>query len=167
MLEHYGYARDDQHARLRALGVEVSNNAYYVHELAPIYAEQGLGPERAADISPLGAVARAGVPVSLHSDFPMAPAEPLVLVWSAVNRVGSDGRVWGEDQRLDRHRALRAVTIQAARHLGMDDEVGSIRVGKKADFTVLDEDPYTVDAMRIRDIPVWGTVFEGRLRPVL
>ncbi len=76
-MEHYGYARADQHARLAALGIGVSNNAYYAHELPPIYAVHGLGPERAADISPLGDVARAGVPISFHSDFPMAPAAPL------------------------------------------------------------------------------------------
>jgi len=57
---------------------------YYVHELAPIYASHGLGPERAADISPLGGLARAGVPISFHSDYPMAPAEPLKLVGVAV-----------------------------------------------------------------------------------
>lgn len=133
VMEHYGYAREDQHARLAALGIEVSNNAYYAHELAPIYAEVGLGPDRAADISPVGGLARANVPTSFHSDFPMAPAEPLRQMWVAVNRIGSDGRVWGEDQRIGVERALRAVTIEAARSLGLEDEVGSIRVGKRAD----------------------------------
>jgi hypothetical protein len=166
VLEHYGYAREDQHARLRALGVEVSNNAYYVHELAPVYAAEGLGPQRAADISPLGGLVRAGVRFSFHSDFPMAPASPLTLIWAAVNRVGSDGRVWGEDQRVDLDRALRAVTIEAARSLGLEDEVGSIEIGKKADFTVLEQDPYEVPSMAIKDIPIRATVFEGRPFPI-
>lgn len=161
VLEHYGYARDDQHARLRELGVVVSNNAYYVHELAPIYAQHGLGPERAADISPVGGLARAGVRFSFHSDYPMAPAEPLKLVWAAVNRVGSDGQVWGEDQKISLDLALRAVTIEAAWSLGLEDEIGSIEVGKRADFTVLEQDPYAVDPMAIKDIPVWGTVLGG------
>lgn len=166
VMEHYGYARDDQHKRLAELGIDVSNNAYYLHELAPIYAEYGLGPERAADISPLGALERAGVPVSFHSDFPMAPAEPLTLVWVAVNRIASDGRVWGEDQRMTLEAALRAVTIEAARSIGLEDEIGSIAVGKRADFTVLGRDPHQVEPNALRDIPLWGTVLNGRAHPL-
>jgi predicted amidohydrolase YtcJ len=166
VLEHYGYAREDQHRRVRGLDIAVSNNAYYVHELAPIYARVGLGPERAADISPLGGLARAGVPISFHSDFPMAPAEPLTLVWAAVNRIGSDGEVWGPDQRLSLDLALRAVTLEAAWSLGLEEEIGSIRPGKRADFTVLGADPHEVEPEAIRDIPIWGTVLDGRPHPI-
>lgn len=166
VLEHYGFAREDQHLRVAELGVEVSNNAYYLHELAPIYAEHGLGPERAAEISPLGSLARAGVPTSFHSDFPMAPAEPLLLAWVAMNRIASDGRVWGPHQRLGLTAALRAITIEGARSLGLENEIGSIEVGKRADFTVLEEDPYAVDPARLRDIAIWGTVLDGRPHPL-
>jgi predicted amidohydrolase YtcJ len=166
VLEHYGYAREDQHRRVKELGVAVSNNAYYLHELAPIYARSGLGPERAADISPLGGLARAQVPTSFHSDFPMAPAEPLRLVHTAVNRIGSDGRLWGPDQRIGLDRALRAVTLEAARSLGLEEEIGSIAPGKKADFTVLEQDPYTIDPQALKDIPIWGTLLEGHPHPV-
>ena len=96
----------------------------------------------------------------------MAPAEPLTLVWVAVNRIASDGRVWGEDQKLSLDLALRAVTLEAARSLGLEDEIGSIRPGKWADFTVLEQDPYAVDPLKLRDIEIWGTVFEGRPRPI-
>ena len=166
VLEHYGFAREDQHSRVAELGVEVSNNAYYLHELAPIYAQHGLGPERAAEISPLGSLARAGVPTSFHSDFPMAPAAPLLLAWVAVNRIASDGRVWGPHQRLALTAALRAITIEGARSLGLEDEIGSIEVGKRADFTVLEEDPYAVDPASLRDIGIWGTVLDGRPHPL-
>ncbi|MFQ5415904.1 MAG: amidohydrolase [Myxococcota bacterium] len=166
VLEHYGYARDDQHRRLASLDVAVSNNPYYVFELSPRYAAVGFGPERASDISPVGALARAGVPISFHSDFLMAPLEPLTLVWIAVNRIASDGRVWGEDQKLSLDLALRAVTIEAARSLGLEDEIGSIRAGKRADFTVLAEDPADVAPEALRDIAIWGTVFAGRPHPL-
>ena len=166
VLEHYGYAREDQHRRVRDLDVLVSNNPYYLHELAPIYARHGLGPERASDISPLGGLARAGVPVSFHSDFPMAPAKPLTLVWVAVNRIATDGAVWGEDQRFPLDAALAAVTIEAARSLGLEDEIGSIEVGKRADFTVLDRSPYEVEPEALREIEVLGTILDGRWYPV-
>ena len=106
------------------------------------------------------------MPVSFHSDYPMAPAEPLTLVWVAVNRVASDGRVWGEHQKLSLDRALRAITVEAAASLGLEHEIGSIRPGKKADFTVLEQDPYAVDPLALKDIPIWGTVLEGRPHPI-
>ena len=166
VLEHYGYAREDQHARVARMGIVVSNNAYYAHELAPIYARHGLGPERAADISPLGGLERAGVPVSFHSDYPMAPAEPLRLASVAVNRIASDGRIWGADQKLSLERALRAITVEAAWSLGLEDEIGSVRAGKRADFTVLEADPYEVDPAKLAEIPIWGTVLDGRPHPI-
>jgi len=62
--------------------------------------------------------------------------------------------------------SLRAVTVEAARSLGLEDEIGSIRPGKQADFTVLEQDPHAVDPRKLRDIGIWGTVFEGRPRPL-
>jgi predicted amidohydrolase YtcJ len=96
----------------------------------------------------------------------MAPAQPLTLVQVAVQRVASDGRVWGPDQRIALDRALRAVTIEAAWSLGLEDEIGTIAPGKRADFTVLERDPREVPPETLKDIPVWGTVFEGRPRPL-
>jgi len=166
VLEHYGYAREEQHQRVKDLGIVVSNNAYYLHELAPIYASAQLGPERAADISPLGGLARAGVPFSFHSDYFMAPAEPLTQVWVAVNRIASDGKVWGEHQKVALDLALRAITTEAAYSLGMESEIGSIKLGKRADFTVLAENPYDVDPKLLKDIAIWGTVLDGTLHPL-
>jgi hypothetical protein len=96
----------------------------------------------------------------------MAPAEPLRLAWVAVNRIGSDGRVWGEDQRLSLDLALRAITIEGAYSLGLEGEIGSIEVGKRADFTILERDPYAVEPAELSDIPIWGTVLGGRLHPI-
>ena len=74
--------------------------------------------------------------------------------------------MWGADQRVDLDTALRAVTLEAARSLGMEHEIGSIEVGKKADFTVLEADPTAVPLAELRDVPLWGTVFEGRSFPL-
>ena len=49
----------------------------------------------------------------------------------------------------------------AAYVLGMEHEIGSIRAGKKADFTVLEADPFETPPEDLRDVPVRGTVFEG------
>lgn len=112
-------------------------------------------------ISSAGALERSGVTYALHSDSPMAPIDPLLLAWSAITRKTMNGDVKGVEQRASLDNALRAITIDAAYVIDMEDEVGSIRPGKKADFTVLDRDPYQVGSEGLRDINIWGVVFEG------
>jgi cytosine/adenosine deaminase-related metal-dependent hydrolase len=83
-----------------------------------------------------------------------------------VNRITKSGRVAGGDQRVSREGALKAVTIEAAYSLGLEKEVGSIEAGKLANFTILADNPVTCDALEIKNIPIWGTVHEGRVLPI-
>jgi predicted amidohydrolase YtcJ len=125
-----------------------------------------MGPERAHYMVRLKSLLDNGVKVSLHSDFTMAPAEPLKLAWVAVNRFSGSGQVLGPEERITVEQALRAVTIDAAYAIRMEDEIGSIEAGKIADFAVLEQDPYEVDPVNLKDIPIWGTVFEGTPFPI-
>jgi predicted amidohydrolase YtcJ len=164
--EHVGFSTPEQVERIEALGANVSANVYYLHELSDQYAREGIGYERASQMARIGSCFRAGITTTIHSDFTMAPAEPLNSAWVAVNRVNHAGDVMCPEERISPAQALAAITINAAKVLGRADEIGSIRAGKKADFTVLAEDPLTVDPMRLRDIDVVATVFEGRVFPV-
>ena len=114
----------------------------------------------------LGDVERAGISFSLHSDIPMGPGQPLLLMWSAANRITNEGNLRGPDQRISRTSALKAVTLNAAYSIRLEHEVGSIEKGKLANFTVLDDNPVNCDPMKIKDIDVWGTVHEGRILPL-
>lgn len=165
-LEHFAYATEDQVRQMQALGMLVSANPYYQYILADVYAERWLGEDRARNMVPLGAARRAGLRVGLHSDCPMAPLSPLTLAWAAVNRRSIDGTENARAQALSVDEALRAVTIDAAWLMRMEDEIGSIRAGKRADFAILEQDPYRVAPEKLRDIPVWGTVFAGVVHPV-
>jgi hypothetical protein len=82
-------------------------------------------------------------------------------MWAAVNRATPHGDVVGPAERIDIDRAFHGATIDGAYQLHMDHLVGSLEVGKFADMTVLEEDPYEVDSMSIRDIRVWGTIVGG------
>ncbi|MFN8594543.1 MAG: amidohydrolase [Thermomicrobiales bacterium] len=160
-LEHMGIAHPHQLRRLASLGGLISNNIYYVYYRAERYARVGYGPDRSYHMSPLGDVARAGIPFAVHSDMTIGPCIPLEAVWIAVNRVGQNGTVIMPEQRVSLDLALKAVTINAAYILRLDHFTGSIEVGKWADFAVLKESPFEVEPMAIKDIPVWGTVVGG------
>ena len=165
VLVHFAVSSADQVARIKSLGAIVSGNPYYVAALADQYGKVGLGPKRADEMVRLGDLNRAEIAWSLHSDMPMAPADPLFLMWCAVNRLTVSGRTAGPDQRVSAEQALRGVTIEAAFSLKLEDEVGTISPGKRANFTVLADNPLSVDPLKIRDIAVWGTVMEGRVLP--
>lgn len=165
-LEHFAYATEEQLRQFQALGGVISANPYYHYILSDLYGDAWLGPDRSAQMVRLGSAERLGIPFALHSDAPMAPLEPLTLAWAASNRRTINGNNTGTAQRISLDSALRAITIDAAWIMGWEDEIGSIRAGKRADFTVLGEDPYRVGAEGLRDIPIWGTVFEGRPAPI-
>lgn len=161
-IEHYGYADDGTSRRIAKLGAQVSANPFYLYVLGDRYAATGLGTDRAARIAPLGGLVRRNVNVGLHSDFPMAPSEPLFLAWTTATRETLSGKVFAPSERLTLDQAIRAITIDAAYLIGMETELGSIEAGKLADFAVLDKDPYEVGVKGLRNIKVWGTIFEGR-----
>jgi predicted amidohydrolase YtcJ len=164
--EHFGFSTPEQIDRIAALGAHVSANVYYLHELSDIYAREGIGYERASQMARLGACFRNGICSAVHSDFTMAPAEPLNSAWVAANRVNCEGDVMGPEERLTSEQALATITINAARIIGRADEVGSIRAGKRADFTVLAEDPLEVPPERLKDIAILATIFEGEPHPI-
>ena len=165
-LEHFAYTTEDQNRQLAELGAVVSANPYYHYMLSDMYSDQWLGADRGSQMVRLGSLERLGMPFAFHSDSPMAPLEPLTLVSAAVNRVTINGNLTGANERVSLHAALRAITIDAAWVMGWEDEIGSIRAGKKADFTILEADPYEVGPSGVKDIKIWGTVFEGLPAPL-
>ncbi len=164
VFEHFGLSSLDQIRRMKALGAVASVNPSYVYLRGDLNAAY-IGRNRAAQAARLGTLTANGVPTTIHSDLPVAPAEPLLLMWIAVNRFGQSGEVLAPAERVSAEQALRMVTIDAAYVLGMDDRIGSIEPGKHADFTVLEENPLEVEPETIRDIGIWGTVLAGEKFP--
>ena len=159
---HFGYSAFDQVERMKKLEVIVSANPYYVAALSDLYSKKGVGFERSQEMVRLGDVARSNIPLSLHSDMPMAPASPLVLIDAAVNRINFANKVAGPAQRISQLTALKGVTINSAYTLGIESEYGSISPGKYANLTILSDNPLTVEPLNIKDIKVIGTIEEGR-----
>jgi predicted amidohydrolase YtcJ len=120
-----------------------------------------VGPDRARALNACATADRIGLPYSFHSDAPVTPPGHLHTMWAAVNRLTPSGRVMGENECISIDRAFHAATIDAAYQMHVDHLVGSLEVGKFADITVLDADPYEVTPDSIRDITVWGTMVGG------
>ena len=166
VIEHFGVSTAEQAAQIAKLGVVVSANPYYLYTMADTYAEGSLGKERASEIVRLGSLRKKNVPFALHSDFTMAPIDPLLLTWIAVNRVTANGTAMAPQEKISVYDAFRGVTANAAYVLRLEEETGSLVAGKKADFVILAENPMKIDPMKIKDIRVVETVFEGRPHPL-
>ncbi|ARD47071.1 ABC transporter substrate-binding protein [Sporosarcina sp. P33] len=97
----------------------------------------------------------------MSENYPAWHNSPLFSVWAAVNRITREGKVLGPEQRCDVITALKSMTIYGA-VLNFDEEnSGSIEVGKRADFAVLEEDPTSIDPKGIKDIKVLSTFIDG------
>ncbi len=164
-MQHAQLVTAEQLERALALGVHLNFFVNHLWFWGDQHHDLTVGPERAHRMNPCGSAQRLGIPFSFHSDAGVTPIGHLHTMWCAVNRMTVSGRVLGEGERITASEALHAATLGAARQLRMEDQIGSIEVGKRADFTVLDDDPLSVHPMSIRDIGIWGTVLGGVLHP--
>ena len=123
-----------------------------------------IGAERSDRIDPAGDFKKAGGRFTLHSDTPVSPVGPLSYIAEAVTREWQlpPAKVLGPDQRVTVDDAIRAVTIDAAYQVMSDDKVGSLEVGKQADFVVLAKNPRTTKPEEIRHIQVKETWIDGK-----
>jgi hypothetical protein len=143
------------------LGMEASVNPYYLWALSDKYAEHGLGQERAENLVALKLLVDRDIPLSFHSDFSMAPVEPLTLAWTAVNRATSEGSLMSQEQRITVYEALKAITVDAARALNLEDEIGTLEAGKVANFTILEANPLEISPASLKDLKVKAVVYRG------
>ncbi len=161
ILIHAQMARDDQLDDFRRLGITPSFFSAHTYYWGDRHRDRFMGPERAARMSPAQASIDRKLRFSIHLDTPVVPMNPFLLVWSAVNRVSSSGKIIGKPQRIDTMNALRAVTIDAAWQVHQEDNRGSLETGKWADLIILSADPLQNPAA-IKDIDVLETVIGGK-----
>lgn len=162
-IEHFGQSDSNQMPRLKKVGGMVSANMYYLYSMSDVYAQSDvLGKERASEFDRIGSAKKSGVPFTFHSDFNMAPLNPLLFVWIAVNRLTVNGNEMAPEEKITAYQALQGITSGGAYNLHLEKMIGTLKVGKKADYVILEENPLTVNSLKIKDIKVVGTVFEGK-----
>ena len=152
--------------RFRRLGVIANAQAYWA-------CEEGyqvdltipfLGEERSRRQYPFGDLVRAGARLAMGSDWSVSTPNPLQQIEVAVNRVAPydrDHRPFLEDQKLGLGECFEAFTLGSAFVNHLEDVMGSIEVGKRADLAVIDRDPFDPDTGPIGEAVVDLTMIGG------
>lgn len=161
IIVHAQMAREDQLDAMVELGMTPSFFSAHTYYWGDRHRDIFMGPERAARMSPTRSALERGLRFSVHLDTPVVPMDPLLLLWSTVQRVSASGAEIGPEQRIGVMEALRAMTIDAAWQIHREHELGSIEAGKLADLVVLSDDPRR-QPERIRELKVEQVVIGGR-----
>jgi predicted amidohydrolase YtcJ len=149
--------------RFKSLGVIPAMQAS--HQTSDMYwAGERLGEQRLAGAYAWQSLLKSGVIVPNGSDFPVEKVNPLISFHAAISR--QDDKNWPEGgwhpaEMMTRDQALLSMTMWPAMAAFQEAELGSITVGKRADFTVLDRDIMTVPAGQVLSTGVVGTYVGG------
>ncbi len=123
------------------------------------------GPERSLRLNPLATFEKRGIRWASGSDYFVTPFPARYGIWAAAAReplsgLGS-GDPFGRAEAVNARAALRSFTISAAHQVFMDERIGSLEPGKRADIAVWDTDFYAAPASAIKDAACLMTIFDG------
>lgn len=102
-----------------------------------------------------------GATIAGASDWPISTPEPWKAIYQAITRKGPKG-VLNPGEAIDLQTMLQAYTLNAARAMRLERQVGSLEVGKQADMIVLDRDVLSLAPQVLRDTQVLQTWFAGK-----
>jgi predicted amidohydrolase YtcJ len=164
-IEHAQHLRPEDIPRFAQLHVIASVQPYHCIDDGR-WAERRIGPQRALTTYAFRSLLDAGTTLAFGSDWFVAPMNPLAGIYAAVTRRTLDGKHpggWIPEQKITVPEAVHAYTVGSAYAESQDSEKGSLEAGKLADFTVLSEDIFHIDPVRIQDVKVEMTVSGGEI----
>jgi predicted amidohydrolase YtcJ len=108
-----------------------------------------------------------GINISSHTDYPAlsgAPDDPFSImeITQTGDYYAEVGKPWWTEECITREQALTALTINVARQMFLEDERGSIKTGKYADFLLVTKDVLTCPVTEIHEAKPAATYFEGK-----
>jgi predicted amidohydrolase YtcJ len=135
----------------------------YYDELALPY----LGQERADRQYPMQSLIEAGVIMASGSDFPVTiPFDPLIAIQTGVTRNSvepSETRVLWPEEISSLEDLIRSFTYNGAYANFLENEIGSLEVGKKADLVILENNLFDIPAEQIAETKVLLTMVGGNV----
>lgn len=164
-VEHAQIVAPDDVPRFASLHLIASMQPTHATSDMP-WAEQRLGPARLKGAYAWQRFIQEKVPLAFGSDFPVEQVNPMLGLYAAVTRQDLKGQPpggWMPDQRVSRIQALAGFTRGGAYASFMEDQVGALKPGMRADFVVLDADPMTVPPRQIADLKPLSTWVDGKV----
>ena len=138
-LEHLLFLRDQELDAVAASGATASIQPGFLPHNGPSILDRGL--PRIMHTMPARSLLDAGLALSISSDNPCGPLDPLQILRSAVERRLEDGRTLEEREALSREQAVRAATVDGMVGITGESKRG-LEVGATADFVVCSGDPF-------------------------
>ena len=164
-IEHAQVLRLQDIGRMARLGVIASVQP--THATSDMgWAQARVGERRLVGAYAWRKILNAGARIALGSDFPVESWDPRLGLYAAVTRqdlAGGPEGGWLPGERLTRAEALRGFTLDAAYALGLEPDLGSLEVGKRADLVVVERDILTVAERDIPSTAVDLTIVGGRV----
>jgi predicted amidohydrolase YtcJ len=164
-IEHAQHVRFEDIPRFAELGVIASVQPYHCIDDG-VWAEKRIGPKRIKYTYPFRTFLDNKVMLCFGSDWTVAPINPLLGIYAAVTRRTLDDKNpngWIPEQKITVEEAIKAYTFNNAYAAFEEKTKGSIEVGKLADLVILNEDILTIDPVKIKDVKVDMTVFDGKV----
>lgn len=125
------------------------------------------GPTRAQRLEPLKTLQSRGILWSGGSDYFVTPLPARYGLWASIVRQTAEGtyglQPFGTAESVDIHTALRSYTAWASRQMFLEDKIGTLEVGKRADIAVWDRDLYSVSTQQIKDLKCLMTLLDGEV----
>ncbi|MBW3549461.1 MAG: amidohydrolase [Proteobacteria bacterium] len=162
-IEHAQVLAPQDLPRLAELNVIASMQPTHATSDMP-WAEERVGPERIVGAYAWRQLRDSGARLALGSDFPVESVDPRLGLFAAATRTDAEGMPaggWLPQEKLTAYEALRGFTLDAAYAGFAEDEVGSLEVGKRADFVLLAQDPLAIPEQQLRDLTVLATYVDG------
>ena len=170
-LVHVHNVLEADYKRMADHNIYVTSGVLWHHApdgLAEAMREKGVVPAGMEDKSyPFKSFFDNGINVSTHSDYPAlvgSPDDPFGIMELAVTGVlaGENGAPYWPEELVTREQAITAMTINCAKQMFIEDERGSVSVGKYADFLLVDKDVLSCPADQIHEAKPAATYFEGK-----
>lgn len=162
---HLQMARPLDVKRMGAMGMSAHMSPYWMikDEGFEQFYLPYLGEVRANNTYPHKNLFGAGVNVTIASDFITSEPNLMTAIYSGMKRASPGGeQLPPTSERVSLEEMLRAATINGAKANFLEDEIGSLEVGKKADIVILSKNLFEVETENVPDVKVEMTFFEGR-----
>jgi len=125
------------------------------------------GPKRGQNLEPLSTLQSKGILWSGGSDYFVTPVAARYGLWASIVRETAKGTYglhpFGMAEAVDIHTALRSYTAWGSRQMFLENKIGSIEAGKKADIAIWDRDLYAVPTDQVKDLKCLMTLFDGEV----